>query len=463
MSIRAGFIAKTLLQVAIATVILVIGLVYYTSRVSKPKHDARTMSKATWQQELELLRSLPYVSVVPAERRNGVGVTLFDQARTQPGYNLYCSRITNEVFLEDLQGRAIKKWTFPEGNPSPEELARRIKGVTATAILVGDGRLLALRKNKDLTLFSWEGEILWQKKIKGHHDLVSPGDGTAFVILGRRENYRDVFIDCPVIAQLDVEDGSILDQWSACDHLATIREKLGESWMLDRLLDYRDAALAANDTEALAATESKRKFGLRLKNGKNVDLFHTNTISLIPLNPLGEKDPRFRPGGLLLCFRNLNTIAILDWAQKKLVWLWGPGVLQRPHFPTMLENGHILVFDNGTQRKYSRVLEVDPSTGEILWRYHAAIKSEFFSPTKGSAQRLANGNTLICNADHGHVFEVAQDGEVVWEWWSPIVEDRSFLRPFQRASEPPYRTVIYRMLRIPPESLHAEQVLTYDQ
>jgi hypothetical protein len=119
----------------------------------------------------------------------------------------------------------------------------------------------------------------------------------------------------------------------------------------------------------------------------------------------------------------------------------------------MLENGHILVFDNGTQRKYSRVLEMDPSTGEILWRYHAPTKSEFFSPTKGSAQRLSNGNTLICNADHGQVFEVTHDGEVVWEWWGPIVDNKSWLRPLQkRISEPPYRAVIYRMLRIPPDS-----------
>ena len=105
-------------------------------------------------------------------------------------------------------------------------------------------------------------------------------------------------------------------------------------------------------------------------------------------------------------------------------------------------------------RKYSRVVEVDPATGQIVWQYHAPIKSEFFSPTKGSAQRLANGNTLICNADHGQAFEVTREGEVVWEWWSAIVEERSWLRDFQeRICEPPYRTVIYRMLRISPESL----------
>ena len=125
---RAWFITSTLLLIAIATAILGIGFVVISWPGSESEHDPRTMSEATWQQRMKALQSLPYVNIISAEGRNEVGVTLWDQTRTQPGYNLYCSRITNEIFLEDLQGRVIKKWAFPEGNPSPEELAKRVQG-----------------------------------------------------------------------------------------------------------------------------------------------------------------------------------------------------------------------------------------------------------------------------------------------------------------------------------------------
>lgn len=35
-------------------------------------------------------------------------------------------------------------------------------------------------------------------------------------------------------------------------------------------------------------------------------------------------------------------------------------------------------------------------------------------------QRLAGGNTLICEADAGRVFEVTPQGEIVWDYYSPF-------------------------------------------
>jgi hypothetical protein len=37
----------------------------------------------------------------------------------------------------------------------------------------------------------------------------------------------------------------------------------------------------------------------------------------------------------------------------------------------------------------------------------------------GSAQRLANGNTLLCESVFGRVFEVTLEGYVCWEYVSP--------------------------------------------
>jgi len=107
-----------------------------------------------------------------------------------------------------------------------------------------------------------------------------------------------------------------------------------------------------------------------------------------------------------------------------IVWKLGPPTLAGQHAPTPLENGNILIFDNGVHRlddplPFSRVIEVDPATNEIGWTYQDRPVSNFFSPRMGNAQRLPNGNTLINEASFARFFEVTRDGEIVWEYVYP--------------------------------------------
>ena len=53
-------------------------------------------------------------------------------------------------------------------------------------------------------------------------------------------------------------------------------------------------------------------------------------------------------------------------------------------------------------------------------------------------QRLANGNTLVCEADVGRVFEVTRDGEVVWEYAPTWFDAQGFMG-----------VAVYRAYRIP--------------
>jgi hypothetical protein len=85
----------------------------------------------------------------------------------------------------------------------------------------------------------------------------------------------------------------------------------------------------------------------------------------------------------------------------------------------MVDDGNILIFDNGTYRGYSKAVEVDPETDEIVWEYEDG--DNFYSPFRSGVQRLPNGNTLICESDSGRIFEVTPEGEVVWDYWSPFL------------------------------------------
>jgi hypothetical protein len=140
---------------------------------------------------------------------------------------------------------------------------------------------------------------------------------------------------------------------------------------------------------------------------------HMNTCTVMP------------NGDVLGCFRTLDLVCIIDRATGRLKWKWGPGEIAHAHEPTLLENGNILLFDNGEHRRfakyaYSRVIEVDPRTSRIVWEYKADPPFSFYSGNQSGCQRLPNGNTLITDTMPGRLFEVTSAGETVWEYMSPF-------------------------------------------
>jgi hypothetical protein len=131
------------------------------------------------------------------------------------------------------------------------------------------------------------------------------------------------------------------------------------------------------------------------------------------------------------------------FAQHNAQWI-------RPGLPGA---GHLMVFNNGNHRQdgdYSSVDEIvlpvdaqgryerkegaafGPEKAE--WSYTAPNKSEFYSFFISGAQRLKNGNTLICSGSNGTVFEVTPEKEVVWKYVNPI---KGMARMFGGPLSPP--------------------------
>jgi len=106
--------------------------------------------------------------------------------------------------------------------------------------------------------------------------------------------------------------------------------------------------------------------------------------------------------------------------------------------PGLPGEGHILVFNNGNNRpqgQYSSVdefappvnangeyyLEPDSAYGpeDYTWSYTANPPTSFYSTVFGGAQRLKDGNTLICNGIPGKFLEVTPEKITVWQYTNP--------------------------------------------
>jgi outer membrane protein assembly factor BamB len=140
---------------------------------------------------------------------------------------------------------------------------------------------------------------------------------------------------------------------------------------------------------------------------------------------LARRHSLYAPSNVLVTIRNQDTLAIFDFEAGELVWAWGQGELLRPHDATILANGNILVFDNRTGEDASRVVELDPITREIVWEYPHGGAPDFYSGSRGTVQRLPNGNTLIGESNRGRGFEVTPEGDVVWDYRTPHRNEES--------------------------------------
>lgn len=131
-----------------------------------------------------------------------------------------------------------------------------------------------------------------------------------------------------------------------------------------------------------------------------------------------------RDGLVLMSLRTTSGVIGVERASGRVVLHIGHDLLAQQHSPVELAGGTLLVFDNGNFRPgistpFSRVVEIDPRTRQVVWEYADEMRPAFFSPYMGAAQRLANGNTHITESATGRLFEVTPAGEVVWEYVIP--------------------------------------------
>jgi hypothetical protein len=141
---------------------------------------------------------------------------------------------------------------------------------------------------------------------------------------------------------------------------------------------------------------------------------HCNSISLSP------------KGDWLLSFRRINLVAEVSARTGKFKWKLANGIATHQHDVRYVGDNRITIFDNGVHRKgveYSRAIEIDAKSKEIVWEYQDNPPFSFYTVMGGGVEVLPNGNVLICETAKGHFFEVTRDKKVVWEYINPFFVD----------------------------------------
>jgi hypothetical protein len=330
-------------------------------------------------------------------KRSGIGVRALNRNRVFPGFTLFAPLTANgTVYLIDLEGTVVHTWQMPyppgmygyltdrgtlfyngKTSDEPTRYVNRKPGKGGAALEV-----------------DWNDRVLWEVRHPDHHhDGIRLKNGNVLLIClaplprdlipkiqgglpGTEHNgemYADYLIEMTT-------SGQTVWEWRTWEHLDP-------------------------ETDRITAVQDPRD-----------EWTHANGLAELP------------DGNIVLSFRHISTVIIIERSTGKIIWKLGAPPLSGQHAPTPLPNGNLLLFDNGPHRldhsmPFSRIIEIELATKQIVWKYQEQRECEFFSARRSNAQRLPNGNTLICESDFGRLFEVTFEGELVWEYVNPFFND----------------------------------------
>jgi uncharacterized protein (UPF0248 family) len=346
-------------------------------------------------------------------RRRGTGLRALDAARSSPGLTLFAPMTgVGTVYLIDVKGKPVHSWRMPYPPGGYGYLTERgtffyngkIPGETFIAKApFGGGVVLEA---------DWSGRVLWEvRNPNHHHDGRLLRNGNVLLICAAELPAR-------IAAQVKGGmPGSEVNGNMWGDYLVEVTKQGKTVWEW-RTWDHLDPA----------------EYPIAFIQNERSEWTHGNSVA------------ELADGNLLVSFRNISTVVKIDRASGRVIWKLGAPPLAGQHAPVELPNGNILIFDNGPTRldqtfPFSRVIEVNPATNQIVWKYQDANPHGFYSDRISNAQRLPNGNTLINEGMFGRFFEVTPAGEVVWEYVNPYFGPAN--RPAQNQTNNVFRVYRY--------------------
>jgi len=403
-----------------------------------------------------LLLIVPYNNVYA---QNTVG-TIINAPTSSDGYTLFEFMGDTSVYLIDNCGQVIHQWNseFTAGTSvyMLEDGSIMRAGRTPTSSFNVGGQGGVIEK------IDWDGNLEWQyfysDSLKSlHHDIAVMPNGNvlaiAFELKSKEESIaagRDslMIIDNKLWPEKIIElqpfglNGAVLKwEWHMWDHLIqdfdNTKENFGEVEAHPELfnLNYTTDSIADwAHANSIAYNSNLDQIALSLNSfNEFIIIDHSTTTEEAASHNGGTQgkggDILYRYGNPITYGHGDSTDQV-NFSQHHVDWI----------ADGLTDAGKIMFYNNGKGRPegdYSSidiitplintdgnyVIESDTTFGPDgpEWQYFAPVLTDLFSPIISGAQRLENGNTLICEGKEGRIFEIeALTEEIVWEYYSPL-------------------------------------------
>ena len=420
---------------------------------------------------------------------NTLGTIVYDEEATDGGFNLIYPHNQPDAFLLDMCGNIVHTWenadTLRPANViyilenSDVMTTYRPANFDNDAIWAGGG-------GATIELRTWDNEPIWSftrndAEYRLHHDIQPMANGNVLVTAweqrdslecieaGRNpENLTGAGMWSEVVWEIapnDDGDGEIVWEWAVWDHL---------------IQDF-DSTKANYGVIADNIDKIDINFGSELNAA--ADWLHINAIDFDEFSQ-----------HIMLSVPTFNEIWVVDYGNTtpgELKWRWGNpmaydrgdstdtklGFQHHTHWLDLAlstnspDYGKVGVFNNrvqGDTSEYSTVHTLlpiydeyeneyflDNASGTYLptdfdWTFESPNPNTIYSNIVSSFQRLENGNSLICSGRYGDTREYTQEGELVWHYKTPFLNQSGTASPQSQGTVlEPTQNLTFRASRYP--------------
>ena len=342
-------------------------------------------------------------------------------------------------------------------------------------------------------MLDWDGNVVWNFnyavnfQYRQHHDVAHLPNGNVLVLAWEYKSFAEAVAagrDPATIGSsglwpehiIEVEPifpdgGNIVWEWHAWDHLVqdfdSAKANYGQPEEHPELLDINYVNNIVNepaDWMHANALDYNADLDQIILSSALFNEFYIIDHSTNSAEAASHSGGNIGKGGdLLYRWGNPQTYRAGIAADRKLYNQhdvhWIPS-----HLP---DGGKIMLFNNGNGRpggEYSSVEVIAPpllpdgsyaytpgtayAPSNAEWIYTATPPNALYSRIISGAQRLPNGNTLICNGINGLFWEVTPLDEIVWRYRNP---DSAFGLTLQGELPPTGTNSVFRAYRYAPD------------
>ena len=325
-------------------------------------------------------------------------IKIYDREQIQAGFYIFLgwddSLGKYAAWLFDERGGVYHTWSIDYYSMDPDGPLNGSDSPHAFRIMADGSMILNFDKGDIMARLDPCGKPIWVKKGVFHHSLDEAEDGSFWTWRGPGTAYghHNYLVNFDPVTGATIKEVSLVDDIIKGEGTASI------VFGIHRDYNFQNFEKTPDSKE-------------------EVDLFHPNDIEVL-FSDLAEKFPEFSAGDLLLSFRNVHLVAVMDPVSYRLKW-WSNGPWRYQHDPDFADDGKISVYNNNSDRAHSEIIKIDPSTMELSNELlDGGVR--FYSHSKGRHQYLPNGNVLIVVPQEGRVLVLSRKGNKLLEFNNAI-------------------------------------------
>jgi hypothetical protein len=412
-----------------------------------------------------------------------VGLFEYDTA-SFTGYTLFAPMSSTTTYLLDNYGRSVHTW---------EDTNRPANSV----YLLENGNLLRTTHlfgtrgaGGGVTIFDWDGAVLWDyvyfnENHLQHHDIEPLPNGNVLILAWEHISAADAIAAGRDPALLDsaylspehiveveptgLRTGNIVWEWHLLDHLIqdfdSTKENYGDVTGHPELVNINFALNGHPDwihANAIDYNPDLDQIVISCHHLNEIWIIDHSTTTAEAAGHSGGSGGR--GGDILYRWGNPQVYRAGTEADQKLFGQHDAHWIE----PGLSGEGNIMIYNNGRGRpegNYSTINEIiTPLDGkgnyprltrgtaygptDAVWSYVADPPTSLYSNILSGAQRLPNGNTLICLGRPGRFLEITPVEEIVWEYINPVTANGPLA---QGDTLPPGSNFVFRATRYAPD------------